>query len=525
MGKIGDLWVRLGLKSDDYKKGMKDAKKETQSFSGRLKNMKVGALAVWAAVGAGVKKFAKDFIGSTNRLNDAWEQTMSSIKAGYHSMLADLSKATFKFNTSGNGSKVGNAIKNEVGWWRRLFGNAKEAGEAAKEATKAFDAEFELGNSVKLQREAVRGELNELYTIIRDTTLTPADRQAAMEKYKAILEPIANAEIKVYTDMLNAAVTEWQAGRNLSRQYSTAELTDFFTNYGTDPTGMTAKYGELASVYENDKNDKYNQKIVDTILKLQQAQNEMSNIDKEMARAALSIKKSLAEMFNIEGKSTSEYLKAEVSEISKTMSDDIREMSQEITNSIAEMSLEDMASEFGIDVGMESIDAEMKAFLDEWKKDVDTFKQYNDMLEQSIIQSTSNGMQALTDMMFGLEGADMKGVLAAFLAPFGDTMKQMGSMIMAEGVAMMAFKKSFSNPYAAIAAGAALIAVGSLVSSGLQRLTQNPTGGSGGTSASGGSYGSQVGEYESTLTVEVVGRISGNDIVISGNKTNSSNAR
>ena len=25
MGKIGDLWVRLGLKSDDYKKGMKDA--------------------------------------------------------------------------------------------------------------------------------------------------------------------------------------------------------------------------------------------------------------------------------------------------------------------------------------------------------------------------------------------------------------------------------------------------------------------------------------------------------------------
>jgi hypothetical protein len=79
----------------------------------------------------------------------------------------------------------------------------------------------------------------------------------------------------------------------------------------------------------------------------------------------------------------------------------------------------------------------------------------------------SNGLQAITDMMFGLEGADMKNALAAFIAPLGDTMKQMGAMIMSEGIAMAAFKKSFANPYAAIAAGAALIAVGSAVSSGL----------------------------------------------------------
>ena len=52
MGKIGDLWVRLGLKSDDYKKGMRDAQKETSTFSGKLGKMKAGALAVWAAVGA-----------------------------------------------------------------------------------------------------------------------------------------------------------------------------------------------------------------------------------------------------------------------------------------------------------------------------------------------------------------------------------------------------------------------------------------------------------------------------------------
>lgn len=510
MGKIGDLWVRLGLKSDDYKKGMKDAQKETQSFSGRLKNMKTGALAVWAAVGAGVTKLAKDFIGASNRMNDAWERTMSSVKASYHSMLADLSNSTFKMDFSGSGSKVGNAIKNEVSWWRRLFGNAKEAGDAAKEMTQAFDPEFELVNSVRLQRNAIQQELNDLYVTMRDTTLTPSDRQAAADKYKALLKPIADAEISVYTEMLNKAVEQWQAGRGMSRQYSTAEMTEFFTNYGTDPTGMTAKYGEIASVYENAKNDKLNQVIFDTIAKLQNATNEMSNVDREMARVWLSIKKTMSEPIELEPVEDAHKI---AFQLGKEIAEDIRQLNEEFAV------VED------IEIDLSDVDAEMEAFLDRWKKEVDTFTQYNDMLEQSIVASVGNGMQALTDMMFGLEGADMKGVLAAFLTPFADTLKQMGSMIMAEGVAMEAFKKSFSNPYAAIAAGAALIAVGSLVSSGLQRLTQNPTGGSGGTSASGGSYGSQVGEYESTLTVEVVGRISGNDIVISGNKTNSSNAR
>ena len=89
MGKIGDLFVRLGLKSDDYKKGMNEAKKETQSFSQKLGNMKAGALAVWAAIGAGVMTFAKDFIGATNKMGDAWAHAMSSMKASYQSVLAD----------------------------------------------------------------------------------------------------------------------------------------------------------------------------------------------------------------------------------------------------------------------------------------------------------------------------------------------------------------------------------------------------------------------------------------------------
>ena len=485
MGKIGDLFVRLGLKSDEFKKGMDNAKKETEGFGGKLDKVKGVALAAWAAIGAGVVKLAQDTISATNAMGDAWEKTMSKMKTSYRSVIAQLSTNN----------------KRDKGWWLRLFNpnsqagydlgaNAKAAGDAAAKMTEAFDAEFELANSVKLQRGAIQQELNELYLTMRDTTLSGGARQAAMERYKALLEPIAQAEIEVYQKMLDSAVTAWQAGNMdiLSRQYTTAEVTDFFKMYGTNPNGAKAKYGELATVYETRQNDETNGLMFDTIGKLQTAQNEMSNIDREMGRIAVSIKKSLEPV--IEG----------VEDI--------------------EVEFEDIDVEFKpLDLSeFEKSKDQIIAYSEEIMAEMQRAAMYGSMIENAIIASTTNSMQALMDILMGVEEADMKNVMAAFLTPFADTLKQMGGMIMAEGIAMDAFKKSFSNPYAAIAAGAALIAVGSAASAGLQRLTANPTGG---TSASSGasSYSGSALNYESTLTIEVTGKISGSDILISGQKT------
>ena len=492
MGKIGDLFVRLGLKSDDFKKGMNEAKRETENFGDKLGKIKGFAVAAWAAIGASIVKVAQDTIAATNQMGDVWTQNMAKVKASYRSVIAQIS------TNSGR----------EKGWWLRLFNpnntagynvgaNAQAACEAAKKMTEAFDAEFELVNSVKLQRAAIQQELNQLYVDMRDTTLSADARKAAMDRYKQLLEPIANAEISVYQNMLNAAVEAWQAGNMdiLSRQYSTAELTDFFSMYGTDAAGAKAKYGELASVYETRQNDEFNALLVDTMLKLKSAQNEMSNIDREMGRVATSIKKQLSP-------------------------DVILEELEELDEELIELDLEiPEIDTTNLDKALDEIQQNAERYREELAK----IEQYNQMIEGAIISATQDSMQALTDMMMGVEGADMKNVMAAFLAPFGDTMKQMGSMIMAEGIAMEAFKKSFKNPYAAIAAGAALMAVGAAVSSGLQQLTANPTGG--GTSASGAGATTTPMNYESTLTVEVTGKISGNDIVISGKKATASNNR
>lgn len=502
MGKIGDLFVRLGLKSDDFKKGIDDANEEVQGFSSKLEKMKAGALAVWGAIGAAVTKVAMDMISATNLMNDAWEKSMSSIRASYHSILAEITDKTSE----------------KKGWFWSLFNlsdpsaaqklgaNAKAAGDAAAEMTAAFDAEFELAQSVRLQRQQVQQELNELFIAMRDTTLSAADRKAAAEKYKQLLEPIAQAEVKVYGNMLKYAIKAWAAGTDLDREYSEAEMTEFFSKVGTAYEEMERKFPDLMRVYEKRKGDAQNLIIFDTLGKLQTAATQMSDIDRILSRTTLSINKQLA------GVTTN--ARVEIPEM------------PELPNI---QGLAQMQNPMGINAdefykGLMDSNAE---YLDWYKGMVDTMQHLNYVLEDSIVSATTNGLQAFADMLMGIEDATPEQVLAAFLAPFGDTLKQMGAMIMAEGIAMDAFKKSFSNPYAAIAAGAALIAVGSVVSAGLQKLTANPAGGSS-SSYGGGSYGSagQAAEnYESTLTINVVGTIKGSDIALSLDRTNKNNKR
>lgn len=491
MGKIGDLFVRLGLKSNDYKKGMNEAKKDTKSFGKTLGSMKAGALAVWAAIGTAVVKFGKDFISATNKIGDAWAHQMAGMKAGYQTLLASLSN--MKIDTS-NG--VG-------GFFKSLFGNAKEtaanvkaASDAAKEMSKAFDAEFELTNSVRLQKLAIQEELNDLEVKMRDTTKSAAERMAAAKRYEDLMKPLIDAEIKTYNNMLSAAVNHWQAGTGLKRTQD--EIIEFFMNIGTNAEAMIAKFPDINDIYENFKGDGTNQLIFDIIAKTLGAESSLSEVRKKLGRTINAIR----------------------AEIQRQIEDISKEVSQYG---------EDIELDLDVDLDLELDEAEIEAgkaaieqFAESWNAECLKIRDMNQMLEDSLISSFSNGMQALTDFMMGVEGASAEQVLAAFIQPLANTMKQMGEMFIAEGLAMEAFKTSLTNPAALIAAGAALIAVSSMVSSGLAKLTGNPTGGTAtsvGAANAGSSVGSSIETYESELTVKVVGTISGSDIILAGEKT------
>jgi hypothetical protein len=92
-------------------------------------------------------------------------------------------------------------------------------------------------------------------------------------------------------------------------------------------------------------------------------------------------------------------------------------------------------------------------------------------------------------------------------------------MLIAQGLAIGAFKESLKSlqPGVAIAAGTALLAVGAALSSGIQALAGGPRGT---TTEAGASTGRNDFEtYEQEITINVVGEISGDKIVLVGEKT------
>ena len=536
MSKIGDLFVRLGLKSDDYKKGLNDAKKQTSSFGTSLKNMKAGALAVWAAIGTAVIAFGKQVLSATNRIGDAWEKMAAGMKAGWDTVVQAISNFDFT----------------------NIIGKIKDASAAAKELQAAIDAQFEGKNSAQLQRALMSEELEALRILMRDQTKTNKERLKAAEDYLNAITPIYEQEAQLAKDLMDAQAGKWLAGTDLKDTATTRQdLMKFLVDYGKDK-GLADKLGtylkmedgaerkalwqeinafgkqsgysnyitDLAEIYANWRGDKDTAPLVDAIIKAYEAQGAK---DRE-TRMVQTIQNSLTAAINKEQndlKAAEEALAQEVlnvrAETLKTFESDMAKLDKAI-EAINNAEIEIEIPEIDLSA-LEIADATIQDFIDNFQAELEEIAQLNQMLSDSIASSISGGVQAFTEMLFDLDNADPSQVLAALVQPFAQTAIQLGEMLIAQGVAVEAFKGSLKSLQGgvAIAAGAALVAIGSAMSAGIKALAGG--GASGTTSAStydSGSYSSNgYDTYESNIVVEVVGKISGSDILIAGSKQQS----
>lgn len=488
MGKISDIWVRLGLKKDNFDKGMDDAVKKTDQTGGKMSKMLSAVKAGWAAIGATVIAFSREMVQATNKVGDAWARTMGGVKNGWQMLLANLSNTSWKdlfkgLTALGSGNVIGAA-----NFFKKIFGGTAEAAEAGRDMAAAFDAEFELTRSLRIQREKIKGELADLRVALANVNLSPEQRRAAGQRYKELLAPLYEAEIETRKNMLDAAVEAWLAGTGVTA--TTEQVKDFFTYIGTDAERMAQIYPELARVYNNLKGDKANDVLFTAIANLTAAENGLSN---------------------------------ELKEVNTTLNG-IKELSivPDLGDLEAEIDLSDIETiePMDWDTILGDYDAELDSFVDKWRATQEEIAQYGQVMQSAMMSAMSNGLQAITDMMFGLEGADMRGVLAAFIAPFGDMMKNLGALIMEGGIAASALKKLIKQPEVAIAAGAALMALGSMVSSGVQRMVS--TGSGSGSVATTGASGVETETIKTELTVYVEGKISGKDIILAGNNTRNS---
>ena len=539
MSKLGDLIVRLRLQYDDYKKGLKKATAETQGFAGTLGKIKGVGLAVWGAIGGAVIAFANEMVKSTNRVGDAWARFTAQANAAWTTFVQSVS-----------------AMR-----WDNLIGRIREATSAAKDLQNALDAEFEISNSIKLQKSAMAEELADLEIIARDQTKSYQERAAAAQKYLDLVKPLYDQELRLAQSLEDAQLGKWIAGSGLKDSSQLRkDLRSFLVAYGKDQNLMNSLaimidansrnwmgshklasaqmngdkeyvaqyraaqqfvndyqknngYGTsiyaLAEIYEKMRGDADTKPLVDAMIAAGEA---AGAFDRETKRMQSALNSSLAQMEN----STT----TAVESVTRL------DMGPALTAGPAIAAAPALtAPDLGL-AGIEEMWAAHQAKGEEWlawyQDMVDRTAMMNEMLEDSIIQATMGGLQAFTDMVAGLEGADASDVLAALLQPFANTATQLGSMLMAEGLGIKAFKESLKtlNPTVAISAGVALLALGAALGSSIRAL------GGSGTSSSGsnGGYdsGSKTSEnqnYESTLTVEVSGKISGSDILISGTKT------
>ena len=213
MGKIGDLWVRLGFKGEDYKKGIDDAKKQTQGFGASLGKIKAGAVAVWAAIGTAVVGFAKEMIDGTNRIGDAWNRTTAQMKAGWDVFIQSVST-----------------------WnWDNFIGRIKESASAAKDLQNALDAEFEVSNSIKLQKSMMSEELAQLQIDMRNQNKSYEERAEAAKKYLDKVRPLYEQEIQLRKDLMEAYSAKWLSGSGLENSEEIRKyLQQFLVDYGKD---------------------------------------------------------------------------------------------------------------------------------------------------------------------------------------------------------------------------------------------------------------------------------------------------
>ena len=527
--KLGDLWVKLGLKKDDFDKGMKEAGQQVSGeggLLGKIKGLKVGAIAAWAAIAAAAVKMADSFAHTSQRLGDAWDRTMAGMKGAWGTFIAAVNSADF----SNLGKRMADSFREA-----KLLANMK-------------DAEFEVMNSIELQKSAMKDELAVLRVRMQNQKLSQKEREAAAQEYLDKVKKIYDQEAeyrKKYaiqaqnTFLTGAKVRETGRNREALQTFLTdiapnADLVKALDDYNKnnnhyanesqrtlleglkEQTGVNlATLGKIANYYQS-TNDEQAKALVDAIV----AERAAAGAFNEETRRVQTLGNNVTTTGGGGGSSAgiSPFEMAIIR--AKERMDDVLED----TMDDMQKDLEGMNKSLKFDpIEIEAPDmTEWDEFYDKYSADLERMQDLLAAFRDAAIGGLSDAIQELADQFAGLSEINPGKVVQALLTPLADMAIKEGEILIAEGIGVEACKKALEslNGIAAIAAGTALIAIGAAAKSGLAALARSGGSGTATTSyGTGGTSAAQTQTIQTEMTVYVTGRISGNDILLSGRKT------
>lgn len=642
MSKIGDLFVRLGLKKEEFSKGIAEAKKESSSFAESVKGIGLKGKIAFAAVAAavtGVVAAVKNLAKSNQTLGDEFNRTTAGMTAMWDTLKTAIASTDFS----------------------NFLSDLQEANRLARDLYDAWDSLGEINTSYNISLAKQLENINNLKVKLRDVNLSEQERKAAGEQllqiYKdleanptrgmnafseASLNKMANKlgyATKNATDQQMAQARKsveeffvWlgsEQGSKMNKLYANAALVGGHEFWKRDDwknqadqvaaaAGISKEYQQMLWNYNNKVSDKdrlameeavtgaYKQqaKYSGETLRIQTLINNLKGGGGRSGGGGNSeinqiekIQESTLTQRDLLQKRYDEQL-ALLQKYGQDASALTQKFSNDLVNSLSDKAVEgdifertmgrkellqkhyeellEVFRQYNMDsssLGVQYVqmlaqiredeEAEtekQKKVMDEWSESVvDAFLKINsvdlddvqealadfnadldaqieksnkslqraeDMIgdfKKAVVSGFSEACQEMADQLFGLKDANVGSVVKALLTPLAQMAIKMGEIIVAEGIAMEAAKSALSNPYTAIAAGAALIAIGAAATAALNAVAQSAgrssTTTSYGRGSNTGGSGSYTENIETELTIYVKGRISGSDIVISGERT------
>lgn len=503
MGKLGDLIVKLKLDGKEYKQGLQKAQKDTGGFGGALKNIKATAVAAWGAIGAAAFKAADAFAHASNKFGDAWDQNMSKMKGAWNEFVRSVTAMDFN----------------------NLFGRMRDAAESAGNLTAIRDEGFEVKAGTSVMRAENAGRMADLEVAMRDQNKTLKERTAAAEEYLAILKPIYEIESRYANNLAQASFADWASGLNLGgfnqlkyakefiKLIGDREFTYAMSQGGSRYDqyvrgqfgGNFAKGDAFRAMYGRwqEFNDGRNDPFVQSITGWLTSEGAYAEETKKVQRTLNTLTKAAEKTKEIKRDLVQEFSDSQLSDI----------LSQEFELPI--LDFEDAV----LDLDSTIDNSAITEYIDTWEEQVARFQNLMGEFRDACIDGVVNGTQYLTDALFGLEEFNAGRLAQNLLEPLADMAVRQGEILIAQGIGVEACKKALKslNGWASIAAGTALIAIGATAKSGLAALASR--GGSTTSTSTSASSSSVENTLNSELTVYVKGKISGNDIVISGQRT------
>lgn len=166
----------------------------------------------------------------------------------------------------------------------------------------------------------------------------------------------------------------------------------------------------------------------------------------------------------------------------------------------------------------------VKEFNDELDGEVQRSAQIAAAFGQTVARSISDSMQVIFDSVMSGEDIDMASLTKALLTPFADMAVQMGEMLIATGAGALAAQAigEAGGGWGAIAAGAALVAIGTAARAAIGTIGSNF--GKGSTGSAPLNMGAPA-VATASPSIDVVGIVKGEDIWLINKKVDNRKGR